>query len=165
MDLAARLEAERPALFRYALAVTRNRDEAEDLTQDTLRLAWTHIKTFNGLTMQPWLLRICRNQFINKVRIAKRRGSTGSLEDIPYGEEPSASMQDVAGRLSFDEELAKVRHLLNPQQVDAVLLHEIDQLSYEEIAVIQNAPLNTIRTRIHRGRDLLRPIAKQTLAA
>lgn len=147
------------SIYGTALRLTRSRDDASDLTQEALVRAYEAFGRFDGQNFKAWILRILTNLYINRYRKKRREGTPGSLDDENVIE--PASDDDVATeRVVFDDLLGQeVEEALSklPEAFrTAVLLVDIEGLSYEEIAEITQVPVGTVRSRIARGRAMLR---------
>lgn len=153
-------------LYRVALRMTRNAAEAEDLVQDTVVKAMRASEQFqSGTNLKAWLLRIQTNTFINKFR---RGGLERSVFDGPDAEPladawiSTASMKqlrdpETQALLPIIE--GEVRRALDALPADfrlAVVLCDVEELSYEEIASVMGCPIGTVMSRLHRGRKLLK---------
>jgi RNA polymerase sigma-70 factor (ECF subfamily) len=155
-----------PALLAVATRMTRNGAEAEDLVQDTLVKAMRARGQFeSGTNMRAWLLRILTNTFINRYR---RGGLEKSVLEGPDAD-PLADGWISASTLSAmrDPESVALRPVLEaeiraaldelPEEFRlAVVLADVEELSYREIADIMGCPIGTVMSRLHRGRRLLK---------
>jgi len=148
-----------PSVLGTALRLTRSREDAEDLAQEAIVRAYDAFERFDGSNFKAWMLRIVTNLYINRYRQRQRGPQLGSLED-EGAIEPVSSETDLPDRLLFDnavgseieEALAKV-----PEDFRmAVILSDIEGLSYQEIADATDVPIGTVRSRLARGRSLLR---------
>lgn len=147
--------------FVYALAyrLTGSRADAEDLTQDVLLRVRTALARYRPGSLEGWLLRITTNLFYDRMR-HRSRHLTEPLDDIGEPRQhlgpPAPSPEDRALhgelRLVVQEALAEIPY----QYRVAVVLCDLYQMSYEEIAASMGWRLGTVRSRIHRGRALLR---------
>ncbi len=151
-------------VFHLALRLTRNRTEAEDLAQETYVRAFTHFDQFDpGTNCRAWLFAILRNAFINGL---KRQGrevpglDEGELERLESGmadgpatlESPEAELlKRVVGT-----ELVAALDRLPVIFREAVVLADVEECSYREIARICGVPMGTVMSRLSRGRRLLR---------
>lgn len=149
-----------PSIFGTALRLTRSREEAEDLTQEALVRAYDAWERFEpGTNFKAWMLRIVTNLYINKYRQRQRGPQLASLED-DRTVEPMASEGEEPDRLVFDELVgAEIESALAKVPEDfrtAVLLSDIEGMSYQEIADATNVPIGTVRSRLARGRAILR---------
>lgn len=147
------------SLFGTALRLTRDREEAGDLTQEALVRAYEAFDRFDGRNFKAWMLRILTNLYINKYRKRQREGTGSSLDD-ETAQEPVAPSEIVPDRQIFDEmlgseveeALAKVPDVFRT----AVILSDLEGLTYDEIAEATEVPVGTVRSRIARGRAILR---------
>ena len=148
-----------PSVFGTALRLTRSREEAEDLAQEALVRAYDAFERFDGSNFKAWMLRIVTNLYINKYRQRQRGPQVGSLEEEGVLE-PMSAEAEVPDRVLFDEALgAEIEEALAKVPEDfrmAVILSDIEGLSYQEIADATDVPIGTVRSRIARGRAILR---------
>lgn len=153
--------------YNMAYRMTGNRDDAEDLTQEAYLRAYRSFSTYNRqLPFESWFFRILSNLFIDLMR---RRSRVKPLSlDQPIGDED----HDDNMVLEIPDDAANPERALMEQVVDeriqgalaslpeafrvAVVLCDVHEKSYEEIALIMNTSIGTVRSRIHRGRTLLR---------
>jgi RNA polymerase sigma-70 factor, ECF subfamily len=147
------------SVYGTALRLTRDPEEAQDLTQEALVRAFEAFDRFDGRNFKAWILRILTNLFINRYRRQARTGGISSLdEENAY--EPAAPAEEAPDRLVFDHLLgAEVEAALAkvPEAFRlAVILSDLEGLSYDEIASVTEAPVGTVRSRIARGRAILR---------
>lgn len=153
-------------LYAVALRLTRNATEAEDLTQNTLVKALRfHDKFKQGTYIKAWLLTILRNTFINEYRRKARRPLQVELTGAEPAEEKSPDPEvPLDFREQRREELLEllddeVRHALDGLPDDfrlPVIMADIEDRSYKEIAEAMDCPLGTVMSRLFRGRKLLR---------
>jgi len=153
-------------LYAVALRLTRNPTEAEDLTQNTLVKALRfHDKFKKGTYIKAWLLTILRNTFINEYRRKARRPMQVELTGAEPAEETSPDPEvPLDLREQRREELLElledeVRHALDALPEDfrlAVIMADLEDRSYKEIAEAMDCPLGTVMSRLYRGRKLLR---------
>lgn len=147
------------SVYGTALRLTRDREEASDLCQEALVRAYEAFDRFDGRNFKAWILRILTNLYINKYRKRQREGTSGSLDD-EQSLEPMAAADEAPDRQVFDEMLgAEVEEALSrvPEVFrTAVILSDIEGLSYDEIAEATEVPVGTVRSRIARGRAALR---------
>ncbi len=148
-----------PSVFGTALRLTRSREQAEDLAQEAIVRAYEAFDRFDGTNFKAWMLRIVTNLYINKYRQRQRGPQVGSLDDEGV-QEPMSAESQVPDRVLFDEAVgAEVEEALKQVPDDfrmAVILSDIEGLSYQEIADATKVPIGTVRSRIARGRGLLR---------
>jgi len=148
-----------PSVFGTALRLTRSKEEAEDLAMEAMVRAYEAYERFDGSNFKAWLLRIVTNLYINRYRQRQRGPQLTSLEDDAI-HEPVGSEAEIPDRMLFDEALgAEVEEALARVPVDfrvAVVLSDIEGLSYQEIAEATDVPIGTVRSRLARGRAMLR---------
>lgn len=141
-------------LYNVAYRLTGNDDDAYDLVQEALLRVRKGLETYQPGSMEGWLSRIVTNVFLDEVRRKRRR----PVEVMPEDQErllPSAPGADEATESLSDDVQAALRRL--PEEFrTAVVLCDVVGLSYEEIAEALSVPVGTVRSRIHRGRRLLR---------
>lgn len=141
-------------LYNVAYRLTGNDDDAFDLVQEALLRVRKGLETYQPGSMEGWLSRIVTNVFLDEVR-RKRRRPIEVLPEDPERLLPSTPGADEAtDRLSDEVQLALRR--LPEEFRTAVVLCDVVGLSYEEIADAVAVPVGTVRSRIHRGRRLLR---------
>jgi RNA polymerase sigma-70 factor (ECF subfamily) len=149
------VEEQIPRLRRYARALTRNRDRADDLVQDTLSRALIKEEFWQpGTNLRAWLFTIMHHQNVNNVRRDIRESAMVDIDRIsttlPATTDPSASRKLV----ELDRALAQLP--LDQRQV--ILLVGLEGMSYEETAGILGIPVGTVRSRLSRGRQALREL-------
>jgi len=138
------VEAAIPALRRYARALTRNAELADDLVQDTLVRALRSEHLFHGGDVRSWLYTILTNLNRNRLRSLARRPMHTSIED---NDAPDASGPEAGGR-DIERALAS---LVEDQRI-ALLLVVLEGLTYREVAEIQGVPIGTVMSRLARAR-------------
>lgn len=154
------LRALLPDLSRYAGALARDADLAQDLIQETAVRAWRHRERFvAGTNFKGWLYRILRNCFLSHVR-HQRVARTDTLGD-DFPDVPVACEQEGVVML---KDVQRSWKRLTPEQQRSIRLVGIEGRSYEEAAAIEHVPPGTIKSRVARGRDLLRAIVEGELA-
>jgi RNA polymerase sigma-70 factor (ECF subfamily) len=147
------LEHEIPRLRRYARALTRDSNRADDLVQDTLvrAIAKAHLWQA-GTDIRAWLFTIMHNQYVNNVRRAMCEQATVDVDQVASTlvatSDPTASRQ-----LS---ELDRALGYLSKGQREVVLLVGLEGMSYDEAAKILRVPIGTVRSRLGRAREALR---------
>lgn len=148
-----------PSIFGTALRLTRNREDAEDLAQEAIVRAYDAFDRFDGSNFKAWILRIVTNLYINKYRQRQRGPQLASIEDDGILE-PVSDSGTEPDRLLLDELVgAEVEEALSRIPDDfrmTVLLSDIEGMSYQEIADISGVPIGTVRSRLARGRSMLR---------
>ena len=144
-------------VFRLAYRLTGNRPDAEDLTQEVFVRVFRSLSTYTPGTLEGWLHRITTNLFLDQAR-RKQRIRFDALSDDREGRLPSPHPTPAEAYVerTFDDDIEAALATLPPDFRAAVVLCDVEGLSYEEIAEIMDAKLGTIRSRIHRGRAMLR---------
>lgn len=152
-----RLLAELPSLLRAARRLTRSEHDAEDLVQATVVRAIERSADLRDEDrMRAWLLRVQRSVLINA-----RRGARQRLEVIEGGlgaeakVEPRGDLEAEILDRGFADEVDGALGRLPPEWREALMLREVEQLSYEEIADVQACPVGTVRSRLSRARGAL----------
>ena len=141
-------------LYNVAYRLAGSDADAQDLVQESLIRIRRGLETFTPGSLEAWLARIVTNVFLDDVR-RKRRRPTVALPEQPDVVLPPTAAADEASEALSDE----VQHALAalPEEFrTAVVLSDVVGLSYDEIAGAQGIPVGTVRSRIHRGRRLLR---------
>ncbi|KRA55386.1 sigma-70 family RNA polymerase sigma factor [Devosia sp. Root635] len=151
-DFLDQLEACVPALRRYARALTRNADLADDLVQDCLERAISRRGLFRPTgPVRAWLFTILLNLHRNARRTSHRRGEAVDIASIPEPSTPASQPGHVALA-----ELARAIETLPPEQKEALLLVTLEGIPYAEAAGIIGIPLGTLMSRLGRARAALR---------
>ena len=165
------------ALYGVALRLTRNPRDAEDLVQDTVLRAYRYWHKFErGTNCKAWLFKILTNTFINRYHRTKRdRDHLASVRPswphshAPHGDEEAATQdilshevteasRDPEGALAsrlLSDDVIRALEALPPEFRLAVLLCDVEEFSYKEIAEIMDCPVGTVMSRLFRGRRLL----------
>ncbi|EFG09079.1 RNA polymerase sigma factor SigE [Streptomyces clavuligerus] len=148
-------------VYRLAYRLTGNQHDAEDLTQEVFVRVFRSLSTYTPGTFEGWLHRITTNLFLDMVR-RKQRIRFDALGDDAAERLPSRepSPQQVFNDSHFDADVQQALDTLAPEFRAAVVLCDIEGLSYEEIAATLGVKLGTVRSRIHRGRSHLRKALK-----
>jgi RNA polymerase sigma-70 factor (ECF subfamily) len=174
-DSAAEFEAAvlplRDELRRVALRLTQSPESAEDLVQETLLHAFQGFGRFRrGTNLRAWLMRILLNLFISHYRHQQRSVPTisleGLLEELEMAEEEAGllvdesaiSPEDALLARVLDEEVERALEKLPDAFREAVILCDLQGLSYAEAAQQLGVPIGTVRSRLSRGREILRQL-------
>jgi RNA polymerase sigma-70 factor, ECF subfamily len=174
-DPVARFEAlvrvHEAAIYRVAYRLSGNREEAEDLIQETLLEAYEAFDKFaSGTHFDRWVFRIMRNTYIDRVRrrpkarlesldtgIDAGGGRTVLREIIDLGSRPEA---DLMAR-TLDGPIQEALEALPEEFRIVVILADIEELTYEEVSQVVGCPVGTVRSRLHRGRAILKDKLKK----
>ena len=154
-DLHCLIEQEIPRLRRYARALTRVSDRADDLVHDTLLRALTKLHLWKpGTDLRAWLFTIMHHQYVNTVRRETREAAPVDFEQISSTlvatTDPTARRQLV----ELDRALAQ----LSAEQREVLLLVGLEGMDYESVGEILGVPIGTVRSRLSRGRERLREL-------
>ena len=144
-------------VFRLAYRLTGNRPDAEDLTQEVFVRVFRSLDSYMPGTLEGWLHRITTNLFLDGARRKQRiRFDPLSDERAARLTSPSLAPELAVAEQTFDDDIETALATLPPDFRAAVVLCDVEGLTYEEIAEIMDAKLGTVRSRIHRGRSMLR---------
>jgi RNA polymerase sigma-70 factor (ECF subfamily) len=152
------------ALFGTALRLTRNRQDSEDLLQETYLRAYSHYDGFQeGTNLKAWLFRILKNGFINGYRQKKagprevdlERGETTFEAAVEGVTPPAVTPEDELLEKTLDGDVARALSALPDDFRIVVELVDLQDFSYREVADILEIPLGTVMSRLYRGRRLL----------
>ncbi len=145
-----------PRLRRYARALVTQREDADDLVQDTLERAWAKSRQWNGTgDMRAWLFSIMHNVHVDAVR--KQGLNTVPMDDEAY-DVPTAATQSE--RLEVMD-LQSALNQLPDEQREVLLLVALEGLSYSDVALALAIPEGTVMSRLSRGRERLRLLTGQ----
>ena len=144
MGFRENVQAAIPALRRYARALTRNADIADDLVQDTLVRALRSEHLFHGGEVRSWLYTILTNLNRNRLRSLARRPALSPIEDN--------DAPDMAGPEAGGRDIERALATLVDDQRTALLLVVLEGLSYREVAEVQGVPIGTVMSRLARAR-------------
>jgi RNA polymerase sigma-70 factor, ECF subfamily len=152
-DFARLLQNEIPRLRRYARALARDAARADDLVQSCLvrAIAKEHLWE-PGTDLRAWLFTILHNQNVSEIRRSVREGVVVAVEDV-------ASVLTVAPRAGASlqlRDLERAIRLLPEEQRQVILLVGLEGMRYEEVAAVLDIPIGTVRSRLSRGREMLR---------
>jgi RNA polymerase sigma-70 factor (ECF subfamily) len=143
-------------VYRHALRLTGNRTDAEDLTQEVFVRVFRSLDSYVPGTFEGWLHRITTNLFLDQMRRKARLRLDPAGDGLEARAGTSPAAHDLALDALFDPDVEAALSDLSPDFRVAVLLADVDGLSYEEVADVLGLKLGTVRSRIHRGRSRLR---------
>jgi RNA polymerase sigma-70 factor (ECF subfamily) len=154
-DFGLLLENEIPRLRRYARALTRDASRADDLVQSCLVRALAKCHLWEpGTDLRAWLFTILHNQHVNDVRRAVREGINVPVEDVA----PVLTVPSTQGASLQLRDLDRALGRLPEEQRQVLLLVGLEGMRYEEVAMVLDVPVGTVRSRLSRGRDMLRQL-------
>jgi len=146
-------------IYNFAYRLTGNPDDAADLVQEVLLRVRRGLASYQPGSFEGWLWRITRNAFLDDVRKRNRRPIAPLPEEIDRWELASTPGADVEySRISLGDDIQKALLEIPIEFREAVVLCDVIGLSYEEIAIAVSVPIGTVRSRIHRGRKILKEL-------
>ncbi len=154
-------------VYNLCFRFTGRSSEAEDLTQEIFLKIFQTLKTYDASqgTFQTWLTRVARNHLVDHYRRTKKDRVTSSLEDELGGVEQKPAADAGPGeRVEQRESRELVQRALNhlsPDLREAVILRDLQDLDYDEIAGVLGVPSGTVKSRINRGRTELARVLKR----
>jgi RNA polymerase sigma-70 factor (ECF subfamily) len=143
-------------VYRLAYRLTGNKHDAEDLTQEVFVRVFRSLSSYTPGTFEGWLHRITTNLFLDMARRRQRIRFEGLGDETAQRLHSGPTPAQAFDERHLDSDIAEALEALAPEYRAAVVLCDIEGLSYEEIAVTLGVKLGTVRSRIHRGRAQLR---------
>jgi RNA polymerase sigma-70 factor (ECF subfamily) len=152
------------AMYNFGYRLTLDRDDAKDLVQDTYFKAFRFIESFQrGTNAKAWLFRILKNSFINDYRKKTKEPNKVDYQEV----ETYYNSEDVDRQITSDLRVDALKDMigdeisnaLNSLDVDfrtVIILCDLEGFKYEEMAKILDIPIGTVRSRLHRARQLLK---------
>ena len=152
------------SMYNFAYRLTFDADEAKDLVQDTYMKAFRFINSFlEGTNAKAWLYRILKNSFINDYRKKSKQPSKVDYQEVEqyYNSEDTPTEATVDLRIEATKDMIgdEITNALNSLAVDfrtVIILCDLEGFTYEEMAKILDIPIGTVRSRLHRARNLMR---------
>lgn len=152
------------ALYNFALRLSTDPNDAEDLVQDTIVKAYRFFNSYEkGTNAKAWLFRILKNSYINKYRKQSKQPYKVDYDEVSTFYESirnertdTTDLEEILFRELLDDDITSALENLPEDFRTVVMLCDIDGFTYEEIANMLDVPIGTIRSRLHRGRNLLR---------
>jgi RNA polymerase sigma-70 factor (ECF subfamily) len=155
-----------PRLRRYARVLTGDATRADDLVQDTLARAWEKRRLWQaGTDLRAWLFTVMHNVYVNQLALLRRDATNVSLDADTTG---FAWQLPVRGNQVDRVELLEVVEQmgrLTADQREVLLLAAVEEMRYEEIAVLLSVPIGTVMSRLSRARDKLRRLVAEPSSA
>ncbi|WP_258103983.1 sigma-70 family RNA polymerase sigma factor [Marinoscillum sp. MHG1-6] len=152
------------AMYNFAYRLTYDEDDAKDLVQDTYLKAYRFIQSFQeGTNAKAWLYRILKNSFINDYRKKSKQPGKVDYQEV----ENFYNSDDVDESITVDLRVDAIKDMigdevsmaLNSLAIDfrtVIILCDLEGFTYEEMAKILDIPIGTVRSRLHRARNLLK---------
>lgn len=152
------------ALYNFGLRLTSDPNDAEDLVQDTIVKAYRFFSSYEkGTNAKAWLFRILKNSYINNYRKKSKKPQEVDYDEVATFYETiraerteTSDLEDKMFRELIDDELSQALDNIPEDFRTVVLLCDVEDFTYEEIANMLDVPIGTIRSRLHRGRNLLK---------
>lgn len=152
------------SMYNFAFRLTNDEDDANDLVQDTYMKAFRFINSFQqGTNAKAWLFRILKNSFINDYRKKSKQPAKVDYQEVEatYNSESTDAESTTDLRTETVQDMIgdEVATALNSLPVDfrtVIILCDIEGFTYEEMAKILDIPIGTVRSRLHRARNLLK---------
>ena len=149
-------------VYRLALRMTANAQEAEEVTQDVFVSVHRHLGAFAGqASLKTWIYRITVNCSLNAIKRKGRKRQELAWEEGFDPADPRNDTLEAAEQEEAHEKMEKLLDQINPEQKACLLLRAQGDMSYEEIAKALKINLNTVRSRLKRGRQALLEIYQQ----
>jgi RNA polymerase sigma-70 factor (ECF subfamily) len=146
-------------IYNFAYRLTGNPDDAHDLVQEVLLRVRRGLASYQPGSFEGWLWRITRNAFLDEVRRRNRRPTSPLPDEVDRWGIASSEAADVEySRISLGDDIQKALLELPYEFRESVVLCDVVGLSYEEIARAVAVPIGTVRSRIHRGRRMLKEL-------
>ena len=148
-------------LYRLAWRLSGNAADAEDLVQELLLKLYQRREELAAIDApRPWMARVLYRQFVDAVR---RRGRAPAIEDLDGSTlegvpDPAQGPEELAERGQVQKRLLWALGQLNPEQRALVALHDVEGYTLEELVTVLEAPLGTLKSRLHRARERLRAL-------
>jgi len=157
------------SMYNFAYRLTMDEDEAKDLVQDTYLKAFRFISSFQrGTNAKAWLFRILKNSFINDYRKKSKEPAKLDYQEVEtfYNSDEADSDITIDLRVETVQDMIgdEIANALNSLAVDfkaVIILCDIEGFTYEEMAKILDIPIGTVRSRLHRARNLLKEKLKE----
>jgi RNA polymerase sigma-70 factor (ECF subfamily) len=143
-------------LYNVAFRLAGNDDDARDLVQEALLRVRGGLATYVPGSLEGWLARIVTNVFLDEVRRRRRRPTDALPEDAERVLPPTSGADEAAAAAGLSDEVQQALAALPEDFRVPVVLCDVADRSYDEIAATLGVPVGTVRSRIHRGRRMLR---------
>ena len=152
------------SMYNFAFRLTYDEDDAKDLVQDTFFKSYRFINSFQkGTNAKAWLFRILKNSFINEFRKKSKEPQKVDYQEVEgfYNSDKANSTVTTDLRIDTVRDMMgdEISNALNSLAVDfrtVIILCDLEGFTYEEMAKILDIPIGTVRSRLHRARNLLK---------
>ena len=147
------------AAYNLARWMTRNKDDGEDIAQEAILRAFRFFDTFRGEDGRVWLLTIVRNTYLTWIRRQVPRNTVDEYDERLHTDiEAALTPESEFLRQATTDQVRRAIEALPAEYREVVLMREIEQMSYKEIAAVTQSPLGTVMSRLSRGRSVLRQL-------
>ena len=147
------------AAYNLARWMTRSASDAEDVTQEAMLRAFRFFDTFRGENGRVWLLTIVRNTCLTWIRRHLPQQNSAEFDERLHTDlQASPTPESEYLRQATTEQVRRAIEHLPPEFREVVLMRDLEQLSYKEIATVTQSPLGTVMSRISRARSMLRKL-------
>jgi RNA polymerase sigma factor (sigma-70 family) len=141
------------SMYNFAYRLTLDADDAKDLLQDTYLKAYRFIESFQkGTNAKAWLFRILKNSFINDYRKKSKEPSKVDYQEV----ESYYNSEEVDRQITPDLRVEALKDMIGDEISNVIILCDLEGFKYEEMAKILDIPIGTVRSRLHRARNLLK---------
>jgi len=158
------VETHQRSVFTFARYLLGNPSEAEDVTQEALLRMWRHWDSLDVSRLEAWLLKVTRNLCYDRLRRLRvvRRVVPASIDEetAPDAPSPDPGPEELMHRGALREQLLRAVDSLHEPYKSAILLREVQGLTYKEISEALESPLNSVKVHVFRGRRLLREMLR-----
>jgi len=159
------VEKHQRSVFSFARYLLGSPHEAEDVTQDALLRMWRHWDSLDADRLEAWLLKVTRNLCYDRMRRLRvvRRVVPASTDEEGAREVPSPEPgpEELTHRGALRHRLLEAIESLREPYKSAIILREVQGLTYQEISEALESPLNSVKVHVYRGRRLLRELLKE----
>ena len=157
-------------IYRHAFYLLKNSEDAKDITQETFIKAWQYRKKIRRKTVHSWLLKVAQNLCFNQlkkrkfqVHLSEEDGET--LENLlhTHSYKSNPSPDEIAIKQELKQLVHQAIDQLPPNMRSIIVMRELEEMSYKEIAEIVNQPVNSVKSTVFRARKKLREILNRLM--
>jgi RNA polymerase sigma-70 factor (ECF subfamily) len=158
------------ALYNFAFHLTYDQDDANDLVQETFLKSYRFIESYDqGTNAKAWLFKILKNTFINEYRRKSKLPSQVEFDNVVRVHENDDNPSYIGGldtrqdafKAMLGDEITRAINQLPVDFRTAIILCDLEDFKYDEIAKILDIPIGTVRSRLHRARNMLKDMLKE----